>query len=192
MEQVLTFIGNHPVLTGAFAVVLAALIASEMGRMARRWKELDTHQAILLMNREDPLILDVSSSKDYAEGHILNAENVTPSRLEAGNQKLMKFRERPVLIYCKNGQVSPQMASRLTKLGFEQVHVLKGGLAQWRSDNQPVTRGKGRSRPKSQDRKARRADGGKTVGAKAGGGQKRGDGRSAEEPARASDDDRDA
>ncbi len=157
MEQVLTFIGNHPVLTGAFAVVLAALIASEMGRMARRWKELDSHQAILLMNREDPLILDVSSSKDYAEGHILNAENVTPSRLEAGNQKLMKYRDRPVLVYCKNGQISPQMASRLTKLGFEQVHVLKGGLAQWRSDNQPVTRGKGRSKPKSTDRKAGKA-----------------------------------
>lgn len=147
MEQVLTFIGNHPLLTGAFAVVLAALLATEMGRLTRRWKELDTHQAILLMNRQEPLILDVSTSKDFAEGHIIGAEHMPPSRLEAGNQALIKAKEKPILLYCKNGQVAPQMANRLSKLGFEQVHVLKGGLTQWRADSQPISRGKGK--PKS-------------------------------------------
>lgn len=151
MEQVLTFIGNHPVLTGAFAVVLAFLIASELGRMARRWKEVDTHQAILLINRQDPLILDVSNSADFANGHILNAENFPPSRIEAGNQSLMKAKDRPVLLYCKTGQVSPQMATRLTRMGFSQVHALKGGLAQWRADNQPVTRGKQRGKRSKKD-----------------------------------------
>lgn len=159
MEQVLTFIGNHPILTGAFAVVLAMLIATEMGRLARRWKELDTHQAILLMNRQEPLILDVSTSKDFAEGHIIGAEHMPPSRLEAGNQGLMKAKQRPILLYCKNGQVSPQMATRLTKLGFEQVHVLKGGLTQWRTDNQPISRGKGK--PKAKQSANRNKDAGK-------------------------------
>lgn len=152
MEQVLTFIGNHPLLTGAFAVVLAALIATEMGRLARRWKELETHQAILLINRQDPLILDVSNSKDHAEAHILNAQHMPPSRIEAGNQTLMKAKQKPILIYCKNNQVAPQMATRLTKLGFEQVHVLKGGLSQWRADNQPVTRGKGKKKDRDKQK----------------------------------------
>ena len=142
MEQLLTFIANHPILVGAFAVVLAALIATEFARMTRRWKELDTTQAILLINRRDPLILDVSNSTDYANGHILNAEHMPPSRIESGNSQLLKKTDRPVLVYCKNGQVSPQMASRLAKLGFEDVSVLRGGLAQWISDSQPVTRGK--------------------------------------------------
>ena len=142
MEQLLSFIANHPILVGAFAVVLAALIATEFARMTRRWKELDTTQAILLINRRDPLILDVSNSTDYANGHILNAEHMPPSRIESGNSQLLKKTDRPVLVYCKNGQVSPQMASRLAKLGFEDVSVLRGGLAQWISDSQPVTRGK--------------------------------------------------
>lgn len=142
MEQLLTFIANHPILVGAFAVVLAALIATEFARMTRRWKELDTTQAILLINRRDPLILDVSNSTDYANGHILNAEHMPPSRIESGNSQLLKKADRPVLVYCKNGQVSPQMATRLVKLGFEDVNVLRGGLAQWISDSQPVTRGK--------------------------------------------------
>lgn len=174
MEQVLTFIGNHPILTGAFAVVLAMLIATEMGRLARRWKELDTHQAILLMNRQDPLILDVSTGKDFAEGHIIGAEHMPPSRLEAGNQGLMKARQRPILLYCKNGQVSPQMASRLSKLGFEQVHVLKGGLTQWRADNQPISRGKGKQKAK------RTKDGSKKDARKRGEGRKNERGKASE------------
>lgn len=143
MEQLLTFIAGHPILVGAFAVVLAALIATETARLTRRWKELDTGQAILLINRRDPLILDVSNSTDYAKGHILNAESMPPSRIESGNARLLKSKDRPVLLYCKNGQVSPQMATRLTKLGFTDVNVLRGGLLQWTSDQQPVTRGKG-------------------------------------------------
>ena len=158
MEQVLVFIGNHPLLTGAFAVVLAALIATEMGRLTRRWKELETQQAILLINRQDPLILDVSNSKDHAEAHILNAQHMPPSRIEAGNQTLMKAKDRPVLIYCKNNQVAPQMATRLTKLGFEQVHVLKGGLTQWRADNQPVTRGKGKKKNRDKQKSKKSGD----------------------------------
>jgi 3-mercaptopyruvate sulfurtransferase SseA len=40
------------------------------------------------------------------------------------------------------------MATRLTKLGFSQVYMLTGGLAQWKSDNQPVTRDKSPTRKK--------------------------------------------
>ena len=46
------------------------------------------------------------------------------------------------MLYCKNGQVSPQMATRLCKLGFSNVSVLRGGLVQWVADQQPITRGK--------------------------------------------------
>ncbi|MDT8437786.1 MAG: rhodanese-like domain-containing protein [Wenzhouxiangellaceae bacterium] len=142
MEQLLTFIADHPILVGAFAVVLAALVATEFARMRRRWKELDTAEAILLINRREPLVLDVSNSSDFAAGHILNAQHMPPSRIESGNAQLVKQAERPVLVYCKNGQVSPQMAGRLVALGFTDVNVLRGGLAQWAADKQPVSRGK--------------------------------------------------
>jgi len=164
MEQLLTFIANHPILVGAFAVVMAALIATEFARLTRRWNELDTTQAILLINRRDPLILDVSNSTDYANGHILNAEHMPPSRIESGNSQLLKKSDRPVLVYCKNGQVSPQMATRLVKLGFEDVNLLRGGLAQWISDQQPVSRGKP-GKPKGSGGKG---SGGKGAGGKRG------------------------
>ncbi len=140
MEQLLEFTGNHSLLTGALGLAIVALIAYEISRLFRKWKELGTTEAVQLINREDPVVLDVSNSTDYARGHIRGALHMTPSRIEAGNQQLLAQRERPVLVYCRNNQVAPQMAGRLVKLGFTNVNVLAGGLTQWISDQQPVSR----------------------------------------------------
>lgn len=156
MEQVLEFMGNHPVLTGALGVAIVALLAYEISRLFRKWNELGTLEAVMLLNREDPVVLDVSNSTDYAKGHIRGALHMPPSRIEAGNQQLLKHRERPVLIYCRNNQVAPQMASRLVKLGFTNVNVLAGGLTQWVSDNQPVSRHKGAARSEEGKGKGKR------------------------------------
>jgi len=143
MEQVIEFIGNHPLLTGALAVAVLGWIGYEISRLFRKWRELDSLGAVQLLNREDPVVLDVSNSSDYAKGHINGALHMPPSRIEAGNQQLLKYRERPVLVYCRNNQVAPQMAGRLVKLGFTNVNVLAGGLSQWIADQQPVSRHKG-------------------------------------------------
>ncbi|MCH8479497.1 MAG: rhodanese-like domain-containing protein [Wenzhouxiangella sp.] len=152
MENLLEFIGNNLLLSGLFVAVLVAWLAWEVARLARKWKEVSSAEAVRLINREDPLIIDASSSADFAKGHIINAINITLSRIEAGNKELLKQRERPVLVYCKNGQASPQIANRLVGLGFTQVHVLGGGLAQWVADQQPVSRQKAaRKKDKPQD-----------------------------------------
>lgn len=143
MQQLIEFIGNHPLLTGALGLAIAALIGYEVSRLFRKWHELGTLEAVRLINREDPLVLDVSNSTDYAKAHIHGALHMPPSRIEAGDQELLKHRERPVLVYCRNNHAAPQMASRLVKLGFSNVNVLAGGLTQWLSDQQPVTRHKG-------------------------------------------------
>ena len=149
MEQALEFIGNHPLLTGALGAAIVALLAYEVSRLFRKWKELDTLEAVQLLNREDPVVLDVSNSTDYAKGHIRGALHMPPSRIEAGNQQLLKHREQPLLVYCRNNQVAPQMASRLVKLGFTNVNVLAGGLTQWMSDQQPVSRQSGAGKSES-------------------------------------------
>ncbi|MFU8831319.1 MAG: rhodanese-like domain-containing protein [Wenzhouxiangella sp.] len=156
MQQILEFIGNHPILTGAFAIVLAAWIAYEVSRLVRKWREVGTLEAVRLINREDALVIDVSNSADHAAGHIIGALHMPPSRIEAGNQQLLKHKDRPVLVYCKNGQVAPQMANRLVKLGFTNVNALAGGLTQWVADQQPVSRQKGAVKNKEKQGKKKK------------------------------------
>lgn len=153
MDQFIEFIGNNLLLSAIFVAILVAWLGWEVARLGRKWKELGTLEAVLLINREDPLIVDVSNSTDFAKGHINGALHMPPSRIEAGNQQLLKQKERPVLVYCQRGQVSPQMANRLVKLGFERIHVLAGGLTQWVSDNQPISRHKDKTGKKDKSRK---------------------------------------
>ncbi len=149
MDRLIEFIGNNLLLSGLFVAILIAWLAWEVARLGRKWKEVGTLEAVRLINREDPLVIDVSNSTDFAKAHINGALHMPPSRIEAGNQQLLKQKGRPVLVYCQRGQVSPQMANRLVKLGFEQVHSLSGGLTQWLSDNQPVSRHKDKGGKKS-------------------------------------------
>jgi rhodanese-related sulfurtransferase len=162
MEQVYEFIGNHPILSGAFIILLIAWIGWEIARLGRKWRELDSLAAVRLINQDDAVIIDVSNSTDFAKGHIVGAINVTQSQIESGNRELLKLRERPVLVYCKNGQTSPAVANKLVALGFTQVHVLAGGLAQWLADQQPVSRAKGSGKAGSKHKKDGKREGQKT------------------------------
>lgn len=146
MDQLFEFLADNLLLSGLFAAVLVAWLAWEVSRLTRKWQELDTLAAVQFINQHDPLILDVSNSTDFAKSHITGAIHMPPSRLASGNQPLLKELDRPVLVYCRSGQVSAQMATKLTKLGFENVKMLTGGLAQWESDKQPVTHGKAKSK----------------------------------------------
>ncbi|AKS41971.1 rhodanese-like domain-containing protein [Wenzhouxiangella marina] len=164
MQQVLEFAGNHPILSAAFVLVLVAWLAYEVARLGRKWRELDTLAAVRLINQDDTVVIDVSNSSDFSKGHIIGALNMPPTRIEAGNKELLKWRERPVLLYCKNNQVAPQMANRLVKLEFSNVNVLAGGLSQWLADQQPVSRAKGSGSNKRKEktgkkRKAEAAEG---------------------------------
>ena len=55
---------------------------------------------------------------------------------------MVKLKERPVVFYCKNGQVSPQACAKLVKAGYDQVYFLSGGLSAWQSENLPVKKGR--------------------------------------------------
>ena len=147
MDQIVEFIRENLLLSGMFAVVLAAWLTWEIARLARKWREVGTLEAVRLIN-QDALVLDVSNSADHAKGHIIGALHMPPSRIEAGNQQLLKHVERAVLVYCKNNQVAPQMANKLVGLGFQNVNVLAGGLAQWIADQQPLSKAKGSGKKK--------------------------------------------
>lgn len=159
MEQVYEFIGNHPVLSGAFIILLIAWLGWEIARLGRKWRELDSLSAVRLINQDDAVVIDVSSSTDFAKGHIVGAINVTLSRIESGNKELLKLRERPILVYCRNGQSSPAVANKLVALGFTQVNVLAGGLAQWLADQQPISRAKGSGKSRDRSSKGKGKDG---------------------------------
>jgi rhodanese-related sulfurtransferase len=136
------FFGNHTLLVMIFVVLLLALIGGEVARLFRGYREVTPSALTLLINRENALVIDLSSTQDFDKGHIASARNVQMSQFDPENKELAKVKELPIALYCKTGTTSAQAAARLVKAGFKHVYWLGGGLAAWRAADLPTTRGK--------------------------------------------------
>jgi rhodanese-related sulfurtransferase len=139
MDQVIEFATNHPLLVGGFAVVVGVLIATEVMRRFRGVKELSPAMAVSWINDPNAVVIDVSPVADFNRGHIVNARNLPPSRLSKPDAEITKLKDRKLLVVCKTGPTAVVAANNLRKLGATDVAVLKGGMAQWRNDQFPVT-----------------------------------------------------
>ena len=139
-QQLMEFAGNHPYLTGGFVAVLGFWLFTEFKRKFQGFKELTPAQAVVMMNRNDATVVDVSAQADFNKGHIADAIHIAPSQIENAQAKLAKARHKPILVVDKAGQTAGQAASRLIKMGFEEVAVLKGGMTQWINDQFPIRR----------------------------------------------------
>lgn len=139
MERLLEFAGNNLLLVGGFFAVLGVLLWTEVMRRLSGLKELSPTEAVPWINDPDAVIVDVSAVADFNRGHIVNARNMPASRLAKPDAEVLKLKDKKVLVVCKSGTSAVAAAHSLRKLGASEVAVLKGGMAQWRNDQFPVT-----------------------------------------------------
>ncbi len=143
MEQFIEFIGNHPSLFLALGIVSALLLWSFLSDQITGIKPLSPQEAILLINHEEAIILDVREENEYAVGHILNSVHIPLSTLSDKMVRLEKYRHRPIIAICMIGTRSGAACRTLKKKGFEKVHNLKGGITAWKNASMPLAKGKG-------------------------------------------------
>lgn len=137
------FAGNHMLLATLFAALVITLVANEIGTLFRKWKSLTPAGLTQLINRDTPLIIDLSASADFEKAHIPGAKNVAMSQFDPETQKdLSKAKELPVVLVDKDGRGVGKAANRLIKAGFPRVFVLDGGTYAWQNAQLPVAKGK--------------------------------------------------
>src|SRR5690606_26584037 len=78
MIRFLEFLGNHPILSGLWLVLCAALLAYLKSKSAR---SVTPQQATMLVNRENGIVVDIRERKDYERGHIVDAINIPLAKL---------------------------------------------------------------------------------------------------------------
>jgi rhodanese-related sulfurtransferase len=143
MHKLPAFVSNHTALVALFVVILVALIATEVGRLFRKWKPLTPAGLTQLINRDTPLLIDLSASADYEKAHVPGAKNVAMSQFDPETQKdLSKAKDLPVVLIDRDGRGVGKAANRLIKAGFTKVFVLDGGTYAWQTAQLPVAKGK--------------------------------------------------
>ena len=138
MEQLFEFVGNHPLLVGAFLLILALFVRNELVRGGRA---VTPQELVNLVNRDGAVVVDVRDKNEFAEGHIVGAINVPHTALANRLAELEKYKERPLVLACKMGQHAGASGTVLRKAGFQDVSRLKGGVAEWRNQSLPVVKG---------------------------------------------------
>ncbi|MEP7043873.1 MAG: rhodanese-like domain-containing protein [Dokdonella sp.] len=136
------FLGNHFYLTLGFVGVLVALAVTEAQQFTRGYKALTPAGLTQLINRENALLIDVSSLQDFEKGHIPGAKHVAMSQFDPESKDLAKVKDLPVALVCKTGQTSATAAQRLKKAGFSKVFWLEGGLGAWSEAQMPLAKGR--------------------------------------------------
>lgn len=141
MDQLVEFATNHYLLAAVFVALLVAIIFSFFAGALSKLKEVSTHEATLLINKEDALVLDVRAVAEFKKGHILGAKQIKPELLNKGDfTSLEKQKATPIIVVCAMGMTAKRTASQMLKAGFEKVTVLKGGMNAWQGANLPTTK----------------------------------------------------
>jgi rhodanese-related sulfurtransferase len=87
---------------------------------------------------DGPLLLDVRTPEEYAAGHLPGARHVPLQELEARLGELAPYQQRGVIAYCESGRRADKALDILRDAGFQNLGVVAGSMARWRSEGLPV------------------------------------------------------
>lgn len=85
-----------------------------------------------ILELEDVQLVDVRSSQEYEEEHIVNSQNIDFSSPTFDDDIAKLDKGKPVILYCKGGGRSAKCAKKLKEAGFEKVYDLEGGISKWK------------------------------------------------------------
>ena len=121
-------------LVTAFAVLLSAVaFAGEAPGIGG-----DALLARMAGGDEALVVLDVRTPKEFAEGHVPGAINISHDELEARLLELEADRDRDVVVYCRSGKRTGLALDVLEKAGFKRLYHLEGDYLGWAAASRPV------------------------------------------------------
>ncbi len=95
-------------------------------------------KAVMLINRQGAVVVDVREKKEFDTGHIVDSINIPLAKLKQRLSELRKHKEKPVVVVCKLGQHSGDAAKTLQESGYAEVFRLSGGLTEWKAQSLPL------------------------------------------------------
>lgn len=140
MQDIMEFAFRHwPFFIALGIIVLLILINEMLGRKNSAMR-IAPKAAVNLINHESAVLLDVRNTEDFEKMHIIDA--VLTSADQFANQKLERYKEKPVIIVCLRGIQSAVCAQKAKQHGFKHVYVLAGGMQAWVEAELPIIKSK--------------------------------------------------
>ncbi len=139
-DRLVEFISNHWIMNSGLFIVTILLIQDLFESATRKHKTLSPTEAIVLMNDDSSVVIDVREPNEFAEGHIEGARNIPVNKVAERAYELEAHKQSPVIVTCNSGTRSPEACKNLVSQGFGQIFELKGGMMAWEEQKLPVSR----------------------------------------------------
>jgi rhodanese-related sulfurtransferase len=143
MQQFLQFVINHWFLWSVLSIFVALLIYHEINANAGGGRKISPQDAVQLMNREKAVLIDLRDQTNFENGHVTGAINIPLKHLSEKNDKMQKYKKRPIILMCIQGQHAAKACAQLVKQGYEKVYFIGGGIGAWRSASLPLIKSTG-------------------------------------------------
>jgi phage shock protein E len=85
-----------------------------------------------------PMILDVRTSGEYANGHIPGAINIPHGELHDRLSELLPHQNEEIVVHCQGGSRAGIAQFVLSEAGFKQIRELEGHMQQWKAGGYPI------------------------------------------------------
>ena len=134
------FIKQNALLIGLAVGSGIALLWPMLNRGAAGVANVSATEAVLQLNRDKPLVLDVRDATEFAAGHIQGAKHIPVAELASRIKEIEKFKNKPVLVHCQKGVRAKAACAILKAQQFTQLHNLEGGLNAWVEAKMPLVK----------------------------------------------------
>ena len=126
-------------------ILLFALVLISGGMLLwpglqRRGAKVSILQATQLFNQGKTLLLDVRDEAEFASGHMRDAKNIPLKQLSTRIAEIDKFKAKTVIVVCASGVQSSKASTQLKIDGFNDVHILDGGMTAWQAQGLPTVK----------------------------------------------------
>lgn len=137
MDQFFEFVANHWILSTLFVVLLVLLLTTESRKAG---KSLSNQELVMLLNKDQAVVVDLRDKKEFGEGHITGSINIPFANLKDRAVELQKYKDKQIVLVDKMGQHTGLAGKILRAAGYQDIRRLAGGVTEWRNANMPLVK----------------------------------------------------
>ena len=93
---------------------------------------------VINQQKPDQVVLDVRTPEEVAKGKIPGASHLDFYSENFSELLYALDKSKTYYLYCGSGGRSANTSKSMTKMGFEQVFDLEGGITQWKAAGLPL------------------------------------------------------
>lgn len=141
MQEVVSFISHHVLLSSGIVIIFALLIMVELLRAKKNMHAISPLHATQMINHNHAIVIDIRPPDLFQKGHIIDAQLIAANDfLKMPVKKREKFKTKPLIFVCQTGLEAQKIAATMRKQGYN-AYVLAGGMRAWLDAQMPIIKG---------------------------------------------------